>query len=126
MRRAVIFVVVVLLVVCMSSTVTATGSVDPACPGSLQNQLTIGMRGEIAHRSSTLRTEPGGAGTVIFAPAEFTVLEEPKCAGTGPLLWLHIRYDNGQEGWASESQVYSIYGDDNYWLEPVSAEVAAG
>jgi hypothetical protein len=126
MRRAVIFVAAVVLMICMASTVTATGSVDPDCPGSLQNQLTIGMRGQIGHYSSTLRSKPGGSGTVILAPAQFTVLELPQCAGYGPLWWLHIRYDDGQEGWASESQVYSIYGDYNYWLEPVSADAPVG
>lgn len=124
MRKTVIFFVIVVLVVSMASTVTATGTVDPTCPGSLQNQLTAGMRGQIAQRFSTLRTKPGGSGTVILAPAEFTVLEAPQCTANGPLWWLHIRYDSGEEGWASESQVFSIYGFDNYWLEPVTAEAA--
>lgn len=126
MRKAVIFIIVVVLITSMATTVTATGSVDPDCPGSLQSQLTIGMRGQIAQRYSTLRSKPGGSGTVILAPAQFTVLEAPQCTGYGPLWWLHIRYDDGQEGWASESQVLSIYGLDDYWLEPVTEEVAAG
>lgn len=92
------------------------------CAGSLPARLAINDRGRIAERFSTLRYYPAGQPIyVVYSPAEFTVLDGPICAGYGPLTWYYIRYDNGWEGWASESQVWSIYGYNRYWLEPVPA-----
>lgn len=124
MRKAIVLLLAFVVIVGMTAEVTALGSADPTCSGSLPNRLTIGMRGQIAERFSTLRVKPGGPGVTVAAPAQFTVLEAPQCAANGPLWWLHIRYDNGQQGWASESQRFSIYGIDHYWLEPVVEESA--
>ena len=91
--------------------------VDP-CGASLAPQLVVGQQGEIAQRFSTLRATPGGAGfRVVYAPATFTVLDGPICAGG--LVYFHIDYGNGLVGWATESQKSSIYGANQYWLEPV-------
>lgn len=104
------------------------GSGAVECAGSLEPRLLIGQIGQIAERFSTLRTIPAGTGSnvidVIYATEELTfeVLEGPVCAGFGPLTWYRIRYSNGQEGWASESQRSSIYGNNRYWLEAVELE----
>ena len=91
-----------------------------SCAGSLPTRLVTGDRGRIAHAYSTLRTQPAGSPIeIVFAPAEFSVLQGPLCAGYGPLAWYEIEYDDGSTGWASESQVDSIWGPNQYWLEPV-------
>lgn len=95
------------------------------CAGSLPTRLVVGDTGQIAERFSTLRRIPAGTGRNVIAVIRasqnltFEVLEGPVCAGFGPLAWYRIRYSNGQEGWASESQRRSIYGNNRYWLEPV-------
>jgi hypothetical protein len=95
----------------------------PPCGGSLAPRLEIGDRGRIAQRFSTLRHFPAGrAIRVVYAPAEFTVLDGPICAGYGPLAWYLIDYGNGLVGWASESQRYSLWGRNQYWLSPVPSE----
>ncbi len=87
------------------------------CPGSLATQLTVGGQGSIAQTFSTLRDAPGGIETqVVFAPATFTVLAGP--ASDGYLCYFQIDYGNGQVGWAAESQVWSIWGYNQYWLAP--------
>lgn len=94
-----------------------------SCAGSLEPRLVVGDVGQIAERFSTLRRTPAGRPIrVVYAPATFTVLEGPICAGYGPLTWYRIRYENGQEGWASESQKLSQYGNNSYWLELAEAE----
>lgn len=91
------------------------------CAGSLAPRLAVGMTGQIARTYSTLRDVPAGNPThIVYAPATFTVLEGPVCAGYGPLIWYRIDYGDGLTGWASESQVYSIWGNNLYWLEPVA------
>lgn len=94
------------------------------CAGSLPTQLAVGDTGFIAERFSTLRYYPAGPALhVVYAPAVFEVVAGPVCAGYGPLAWYYIRYDDTYgygygEGWASESQLYSIYGNFRYWLLP--------
>ncbi len=89
------------------------------CAGSLPTQLVVGQQGQIAERFSTLRYYPAGpAIRVMYSPATFTVLDGPLCAGYGPLAWYLLDYGDGLIGWASESQVWSIYGNNRYWLEP--------
>ena len=90
------------------------------CEGSLPTRLAANDRGRIAQRFSTLRRQPAGAPIqIVYAPASFTVLQGPVCAGTGSLAWYEIEYDSGLRGWASESQVQSIWGENAYWLEPL-------
>jgi hypothetical protein len=104
----------------------AAASAAVSCAGSLPPRLAVGDTGRIAERFSTLRRIPAGTGRNVIAVIRasqnltFEVLEGPVCAGFGPLTWYRIRYSNGQEGWASESQRRSIYGNNRYWLEPVS------
>ncbi|MEP7291932.1 MAG: hypothetical protein ABI835_09115 [Chloroflexota bacterium] len=124
MRKFAILMVVVLLL-SMVASVSADGETsDPLCAGSLPNRLAVGDHGQIAQRFSTLRPAPGAVGTTIYADeGEFEVLDV-QCAATGPLWWLHIHYlDSGLDGWASESQVLSIYGFNQYWLESAVVEV---
>jgi hypothetical protein len=97
--------------------VTPTTPPDP-CAGSLATRLTVGGQGQIAQRFSTLRSAPAGAPIrFVFAPATFTVLEGPACAAG--LVFYRIDYGNGLVGWANESQKTSIYGSNQYWLEPL-------
>ena len=97
------------------------GGGTSACAGSLAPRLVVGDRGRIARAYSTLRAQPAGDPIeVVYAPAQFDVLQGPRCAGYGPLIWYEIEYDNGLKGWASESQVNSIWGSNQYWLEAVS------
>lgn len=94
----------------------------PPCAGSLPTRLVTGEPGRIAERFSTLRYYPAGpAIRVVYAPATFDVIAGPVCAGYGPLAWYYIRYRDGRgEGWASESQRYSSYGYNRYWLLPLA------
>lgn len=90
---------------------------DARCPGSLVPRLTVGATGHIAQRFSSLRTAPAGpAFRIVYAPATFTVVSGPVCAN-GLLFW-EIDYGGGLRGWANESQVVSIYGNNQYWLRP--------
>jgi hypothetical protein len=95
---------------------TAT-AVPGTCIGSLPPRLTVGRPGSIAQAYSSLRTAPGGpAFRIVYAPATFTVVSGPVCAGN--LLFWEIDYGGGLRGWATESQVVSIYGNNQYWLRP--------
>lgn len=87
------------------------------CPGSLATRLEIGMEGYVAQRFSSLRDVP--AGNVIrtmYRGATFTVIDGPACGAT--LTHYKLDYGNGVVGWASESQIYSFYGNNQYWLAP--------
>jgi hypothetical protein len=89
------------------------------CPGSLATRLKVGDRGQVAQRFSSLRSSPGGpVSRVMGAGATFTGLEGPQCGNT--LTHYRIDYGNGVTGWASESQIYSEYGYNQYWLAPVT------
>ena len=90
------------------------------CPGSIATRLTVGGQGSIAQTFSTLRDAPGGnAIQTVFSPATFTVLAGP--VSDGFLCYFQIDYGNGQSGWAAESQVWSIWGYNQYWLAPNNA-----
>ncbi len=92
-------------------------TVPGACVGSLPPRLTVGRPGSIAQAYSSLRTAPAGpAFRIVYAPATFTVVSGPVCAN-GLLFW-EIDYGGGLRGWANESQVVSIYGNNQYWLRP--------
>lgn len=96
----------------------AAAQADPACPGSLVPQLYIGATGYITERFSTLRQVPAGdyGNKIIYSPATFTVIDGPVCAGTVPIWFWQIDYGDGNVGWAAESQVYSFWGWNEYWL----------
>lgn len=99
--------------------VTPPPTSEPPCAASLPPVLTVGDTGIVAQAYSTLRSAPAGPPIAIYTKgAMFEVLEGPICAGYGPLTWYKIKYEDGKEGWASESQRVSIWGIDNYWLEP--------
>ncbi len=88
---------------------------DGTCPGSLPPQLEVGSIGYIAQVFSTLRDSPGGIPTqIVYAPATFQVIEGPVCDGY--LTYYRIVYIDGSTGWANESQLYSPWGDYQYWL----------
>lgn len=111
-------VLLVLTVVVAALPVGAQDAAAVTCGGSLPPRLVVGDQGRIAERFSTLREQPAGKIIkVMYAPARFVVLQGPICAGYGPLTWYEIQYETGEKGWASESQVYSIWGYNHYWLE---------
>ena len=90
------------------------------CPGSLATRLFVGSQGSIAQTFSTLRDAPGGSEILtVYAPATFTVIGGP--ASDGYLCYFQIDYGNGQVGWAAESQVWSIWGYNQYWLAPTNS-----
>jgi hypothetical protein len=91
------------------------------CAGSLAPRLSVGQQGVVARDFSSLRTAPAGpVFRIIPGGTRFTVLEGPVCAGYGTLTWYRIDYGAGLVGWASESERYSIYGNNLYWLAPLS------
>ncbi|MBE2266907.1 MAG: hypothetical protein IAE80_01660 [Anaerolinea sp.] len=92
----------------------------PTCPNSLPNVLnTAGMTGEITQRFSTVRNAPAGTPIrVVYAPDTFTVLGSQCVNG---FYWINVDYGDGLIGWALESQKYSIYGNNQYWLEPAGS-----
>jgi hypothetical protein len=94
---------------------------DASCPGSLPNQLVVGGRGQIAQTFSTLRYTPGGTPIqIVYAPAQFNVLAGP--SSDGFLCYYQIQYDDGMKGWANESELVSIYGNNQYWLTPINGQ----
>jgi hypothetical protein len=120
MRKLVLLTVLVALVfgVVAALPVAAQEVSSSSCAGSLPPRLVVGDQGRIAQRFSTLRETPAGKPIkVIYAPARFVVLQGPICDGFGPLTWYEIQYETGEKGWASESQVYSLFGLNQYWLE---------
>lgn len=91
--------------------------VDGDCPGSLPTRLEVGDTGEIVDLFSTLRRTPDGEEIRrVDGPATFEVIDGPVCFNT--LTWFEIEYPDGDSGWALESQRFSIYGLDQYWLAP--------
>ncbi len=121
MRKfAIVIAIVTVLSVLMALPAAAGGT--PTCAGSLPTQLTVGGRGQIAQSYSTLYDAPGGNPVqIVEAPAEFTVVAGP--SSNGWLCYYYVQYDSGAAGWAVESQVSSEWGDNMYWLLPVSAPV---
>ena len=90
---------------------------DGTCPGAPPAELAVGDIGYIAQVYSTLRAAPGGMPIkVMYAPATFQVIEGPVCDGY--LNYYHIVYTDGSTGWASEGQVVSAWGYNQYWLLP--------
>lgn len=117
MRKLVLLTVLAALVFGVFATLPAAAQAV-SCAGSLPPRLVIGDQGRIAQRFSTLREVPAGKPIkVMYAPARFVVLQGPICDGFGPLTWYEIQYETGEKGWASESQVYSLFGRNQYWLE---------
>lgn len=146
MRKLAVLIVVLLMVsMTFSVSSAAAPTPDPACSGSLQRMLSAdplspNNEGFITSVFSTLRYTPdGGVKEVMFAPGTFTVVDpvaepgiftggltQPTCK-TNVLFW-YIRYGTGEEGWASESQVSSIFGSNQYWLtagDPVTTPPTA-
>lgn len=97
-----------------------TAEAQGACAGSLAQRLNVGDDGRVARSFSSLRSAPGGpAFRIMYYGATFTVIGGPQCVGG--LLYLQVDYGGGVTGWATESQVTSVWGNNLYWLEPVSA-----
>lgn len=93
---------------------------NPLCPGGLPNQLSVGMRGYVVSTFSTLRDAPGGNPVQrVFAPAQFTVIGGP--VSDGYLCYFQLLYDDASTGWASESQLFSAWGSNKYWLAPITS-----
>lgn len=115
------FAVVIALVMILSLLMvlpTSAGG-NPLCPGSLPTRLVVGGRGQIAESFSTLYDAPAGNKiTVIYAPAQFTVVSGP--VSDGNLCYFYVQHDNGLAGWSVESQIASDWGDNMYWLAPVA------
>ncbi len=97
---------------------TPTPPITPAsCPGAPPPQLAVGDLGYIAQVYSTLRDAPGGLPLQVkYAPGTFQVIEGPVCDGY--LNYFRIVYTDGSTGWASEGQVVSDWGYNQYWLLP--------
>jgi hypothetical protein len=148
MRKLAVLIVVLLMVsMTFSVSSAAAPAPDPACTGSLTRMLSADPaavtvnHGFITSIFSTLRYTPdGGVKKVMFSPNEFVVVDpvaepglfaggltQPTCK-TNVLFW-YIRYPaTGDEGWASESQVASIFGSNQYWLtagDPVTTPPTA-
>ena len=131
MRKLALLVLAFLLLGATFSANAADPTADPNCPGSLTPQLTPGATGHVQSFFSSLRNTPDGTvKQVIFSPATFNVqtagqtltdtgLSQPSCVHN---VWSwYIQYTDveGQPvGWASESQVISIFGLNMYWLVP--------
>ncbi len=119
MRKLIILITAVLIFGALAALPAAAQGYS--CPGSLAPRLSLGSHGQIAQTFSTLRAAPGGAPIqIVYAPATFTVTEGPACDGY--LTYFHIQYDNGgPNGWAVESELYSVWGYNQYWLAPTNA-----
>ena len=109
---------VLLMVMVFPVAVQADGGVGSSpCPGSLPTRLEVGMTGTVAQRYSSLRDVPAGnVLRVMYTGAQFTVVDGPACGAS--LTHYKLDYGNGVVGWASESQIYSLYGNNQYWLAP--------
>lgn len=112
---------------------TGPGPVPGTCEFSFgtgfADAATTPIDGEIAQAFSTLRPEPGAAGTRILAPATFTATDQICLGG---FSWVYITYTSGvdadgksavdRSGWALESQTYfdGTFGPGT-WLIPSAA-----
>ena len=135
MRKLTLLLVLLLLMGATFSASAADPTADPNCPGSLLPGLTPGGPGHVASFFSSLRNAPDGSvKQIIFSPATFSVqtaeqtladtgLSQPSCKNN---IWFwYIQYtdvEGSPYGWASESQVVSIFGLNQYWLLPGEIE----
>ena len=126
MRRfAILFVLILVLAVGIQPTLAA-----PNCGLSFETRLAPdeATSGHIAQAFSTHRSAPAAAtGTVVYAPANFDVLDQRCVDG---LSWVQLVYTSGTTaggkqastlgaGWALESQIYDdYYYGAGYWLAP--------
>ncbi len=135
MRKLALLLIALLLLGATFSANADAPAPDPNCSGSLIPQLTPGAPGHVAGFFSTLRNTPDGTvKQVIFSPATFstqtdaqamtdTGLHQPTCNNN---VWFwYIQYtdvEGSPFGWASESQVISLFGLNQYWLVPGEIE----
>jgi len=108
-------------------------AVPGSCSGSLPNQLSVaGQTGHVARYFSTLRAAPASNQVLAYvvSPAEFVVAAPPDAGSVvrcvNNLFYVYVQYTSapyaGLAGWATESEVSSIYGSNLYWLEPFTPE----
>jgi hypothetical protein len=115
--------IVALFVSLLIVAVAATTAVDtPVCDGSPPTQLVGVNTGRVARTFSTLRNGVASFNVLQILPhgAEVTILDGPVCdTVAGHLSWWQVSYGD-LTGWVSEGQVHSIWGNNLYWIEPVS------
>jgi hypothetical protein len=90
------------------------------CAGSPPTRMVGAQRGRVAQRFSTLRAAIGSDQVLAIMPggATFNVVSGPVCGGFGSYTWYQVNY-NGLVGWVTEGAVYSIWGYNQYWIEPL-------
>lgn len=117
--KLMVLFLVVLAILTSVSAVFADGAVSATCTGSLESRFAVGDQGQVAREYSTLRNAPAGVPIAYKAYGSvFTVVGEAVCANN--LLYVQIDYGSGMVGWANESQVSSEWGNNLYWLDPVT------
>ena len=92
------------------------------CEGSPATRLVNETQGQVAQIFSTLRGDIASLNIIRIMPggAVFDILDGPFCDdGTGGhITWWQVEY-LGDVGYASEGANRSIWGDNQYWLQPV-------
>jgi hypothetical protein len=103
-----------------SVTTSESQAAQVTCAGSPPTRMIGAQRGQVAQRFSTLRAAIGSDHVLAIMPggATFNVVSGPVCGGFGSFTWYQVNY-NGLVGWVTEGAVYSIWGNNQYWIAPL-------
>jgi hypothetical protein len=122
MLKKVLIIAMLVLLILPGLIVSAQANGDKVCPGSPPTRMVGETQGQVARSFSSLRD--GVASNKILRILRhhqvFDMLDGPVCDTTnGKITWWQVSYD-GQTGWVSEGADFSIWGRNQYWIEPVS------
>ena len=123
MIKRILLVVLGLLLVIPALAVAAQANGDKVCSGAPPTRLVGESQGQVAKVFSSLRAGVASTNVLMIMPggAVFDILDGPVCDTTnGHITWWQVKY-NGQTGWASEGADFSIWGTNQYWLQPVGS-----
>jgi hypothetical protein len=91
------------------------------CADSPATRLVNETEAQVAQVFSSLRTGINSSNVIRIMPggAVLDILDGPYCnEGEAQITWWHVEYD-GLDGYASEGANVSIWGYNQYWLQPV-------
>ena len=116
-KKVVLLVLLALIVV----PVVAADDGGVVCDDSPATRLVNETQGQVAQVFSTLRAEINSNNILHIMPggAVFDILDGPFCnTGSVQITWWQVQH-NGEVGYASEGANFSIWGYNQYWLQPV-------
>ncbi len=116
-KKLVIFALLALVLI----PIAAADDGGVVCNDSPATRLVNETEGQVARVFSTLRAGINSSEIIRIMPggAVFDIIDGPFCNdGTVQLTWWEVEYD-GDTGYASEGANLSIWGVNQYWLQPV-------